>query len=143
MLNNEKEIISPYGGELVNILVTGAERDKLIDDSTHYPSIQISQRSLCDIEMLAVGGFSPLNRFMTKADYQRVLTEMRLKDGTLFPIPITLTINREELPARSEWISLRDSRNNLIAVMQLEELFQWDPKLEARLVYSTLDARHW
>jgi sulfate adenylyltransferase len=89
-----------------------------------------------------MGGFSPLGRFMGKADYQRVLTEMRLADGTLFPIPITLTIDKEELPTRDEWISLRDSHNYLIAVMRIEEVFTWDPVREARLVLGSTDHRH-
>lgn len=138
----KETIISPYGGKLVNLMVTGEEREKLIAESSLYPSIQISQRALCDLELLATGGFSPLDRFMGRADYQRVLTEMRLADGTLFPIPITLTISKDEIPTRSEWLALRDSRNNLIAIMRVEEFYRWDPNMEARLVYSTTDHRH-
>ncbi|MEA3308493.1 MAG: bifunctional sulfate adenylyltransferase/adenylylsulfate kinase, partial [Chloroflexota bacterium] len=92
--------------------------------------------------LLAVGGFSPLDRFMCEADYQRVLTEMRLADGTLFPIPITLTIDKDDLPVREEWITLRDARNDLIAVMRLENIFRWDPLREARLVLGSTDSRH-
>jgi len=110
-------------------------------EASTYPMFQISDRNLCDLELLAVGGFSPLDRFMGQADYQRVLTEMRLADGTLFPIPITLTINKEELPIRAEWITLCDSRNYVIAMMRLEEVFRWDPTREARLVLGTTDAR--
>ncbi len=138
----KEKIISPYGGKLINLLVTGDEREKLIAESSLYPSIQISQRALCDLELLATGGFSPLDRFMGRADYQRVLTEMRLADGTLFPIPITLTISKDEIPTRSEWLALRDSRNNLIAIMRVEEFYRWDPNMEARLVYSSTDHRH-
>ena len=138
----KQSIISPYGGNLVNLLVEGKEREALLEEANHYPSLQISQRSLNDLELLAVGGFSPLDRFMGKADYQRVLTEMRLSNGMLFPIPITLTIDKEELPTREEWITLRDSRNYIIALMRLEEVFRWDPTREARLVYGTTDSRH-
>ena len=138
----ESVLVPPYGGKLVNLVIEGDERDELLEQSTHYPSIQLSDRSLHDLELLAVGGFSPLDRFMGQADYQRVLTEMRLADGTLFPLPITLTIDKEELPTRGEYINLRDSRNYLIAVMKLEEIFRWDPKREARLVLGTTDHRH-
>jgi sulfate adenylyltransferase len=79
---------------------------------------------------------------MGKADYQRVLTEMRLANGTLFPMPITLTIRKEDLPTRDEWIALRDSRNYLIAVMRIEEVFTWDPIREQRLVLGSTDPRH-
>ncbi|MEA3350800.1 MAG: bifunctional sulfate adenylyltransferase/adenylylsulfate kinase, partial [Chloroflexota bacterium] len=94
------------------------------------------------LELLAVGGFSPLDRFMGEDDYQRVLTEMRLADGTLFPMPITLTIDKADLPTRGEWITLRDSRNYIIAVMRIEEVFRWDPNREARLVLGSTDHRH-
>jgi len=135
-------VISPYGGKLVNLLVAGEEREALLVEANRYPSLQISQRSLHDLELLAVGGFSPLDRFMGKADYQRVLTEMRLANGVLFSIPITLTINKEDLPTRDEWITLRDSRNYIIALMRLEEVFRWNPTREARLVYGTTDSLH-
>ncbi len=136
------KLIPPYGGKLVNLLATGEEREALIAEANRYPSIQISDRNLCDLELLATGGFSPLDRFMGQADYQRVLTEMRLADGTLFPIPITLTINKEDLPTRENWITLRDSRNYIIAIMRIDEVFLWDPNREARLVLGTTDHRH-
>lgn len=143
MSNSEKNVlIPPYGGKLVNLVVTGEAREELIQKASHYPSIQISSRALHDLELLAVGGYSPLVRFMGKDDYQRVLTEMRLADGTLFPMPITLTIKKEDLPTRAEWISIRDSRLNLIAVMRVDEVFTWDPAREARLVLGSTDHRH-
>ncbi len=135
-------LISPYGEKLVDLVVTGAEREAILAEANRYPSLQITDRNLCDLELLAVGGFSPLDRFMSKADYQRVLTEMRLADGTLFSIPITLTISKEDLPTREEWLTLRDSRNYIVAVMRIEEVFRWDPTREARLVYGTTDHRH-
>lgn len=138
----EEVLISPYGGKLVNLVVTGEERNALLEQANHYPSIQLSDRSLHDLELLAVGAFSPLDRFMGRADYQRVLTEMRLANNILFPIPITLTIDKEDLPTREDWITLRDSRNYLIAVMRIEEVYRWDPVREARLVLGTTDHRH-
>jgi sulfate adenylyltransferase len=132
----------PYGGKLVNLVTSGPEREALREEANHYPSIQISDRTLHDLELLAIGGYSPLDRFMGKADYQRVLTEMRLADGTLFPIPITLTIKKEDLPTTSEWVAIRDSRLNLIAVMKMEEVFTWDPQREQRLVLGSTDSRH-
>ncbi len=89
-----------------------------------------------------MGGFSPLTTFMGEDDYNRVLTEMRLANGNLFPIPITLTIQKEQLPTRGEWITLRDSRNYIIGVMRIEEVYRWDPTREARLVLGSTDHRH-
>jgi sulfate adenylyltransferase len=144
MGNNSKDglLISPYGGELVDLYMAGEERQKLAELSLRLPTIQISARAVCDLELLATGGFSPLNRFMRKADYERVLTEMRLADGTLFPIPITLKVDEAALPKWGEQITLCDDRNNVLAVMAIEEIYRWDPQREARLVYGTTDPRH-
>lgn len=136
------KLIEPYGGKLVDLVVSDEEREARMAEAGRYPMFQISDRNLCDLELLAVGGFSPLDRFMGKADYQRVLTEMRLADGTLFPIPITLTINKEDLPTRAEGLTLCDSRNYVIAVMKIEEVFRWDPIRESRLAYGTVDSLH-
>ena len=135
-------LIAPYGGTLVDLLVSSEERQELLERSSHLPSVQISARSLCDLELLATGAFSPLDRFMRKADYERVLTEMRLNNGVLFPMPITLPVDESALPSWGEEITLSDSRNNTIAIMQIEEVYHWDPQREARLVLGTTDARH-
>ncbi|MGC9521033.1 MAG: bifunctional sulfate adenylyltransferase/adenylylsulfate kinase [Anaerolineae bacterium] len=140
--NGSVTLIPPYGGKLVDLVAAAEEREALMAEANQYPTFQMSDRNLCDLELLAVGSFSPLDRFMGQEDYQRVLTEMRLADGTLFPIPITLTINKEDLPTRGEWITLCDSRNYVIAIMRLEEVFRWDPTREARLVLGTTDPRH-
>lgn len=136
------ELISPYGGKLVDLVVKGEEREELLEKSNRLPALQISQRSLCDLELLATGAFSPLDRFMGKADYERVLTEMRLTDGTLFPIPVTLPVDENALPTWGEQVTLNDSRNNTIAVMQMEEVYHWDQLREARLALGTTDPRH-
>jgi sulfate adenylyltransferase len=138
----EATLNPPYGGTLTDLLVRGDERTALIEQASRLPSIQLSTRSLCDLELLAVGGFSPLDRFMAKADYERVMHEMRLANGMLFPIPITLTVDRKALAGAPSRLALRDARNNLIAVMDVEEVFDWDPKTEASLVLGTTDPRH-
>ena len=135
-------LISPYGGKLVNLLITGEERQELLERSNHLPSVQISSRSLCDLELLATGAFSPLERFMGKIDYERVLTEMRLANGTLFPMPVTLPLDESALPNYAEQVTLCDARNNTLAVMDIEEVFHWDPQREARLVLGTTDSKH-
>jgi sulfate adenylyltransferase len=136
------KLIPPYGGKLVNLVVTGEVREALIARVMKLPSTKISMRALCDLELMATGGFSPLDEFMGKADYERVLREMRLTDGTLFPLPITLTANPAELPMVGEEIALRNANNDLIAVLEIDEVFHWDHETEARLAYDTTDARH-
>ncbi len=139
---SKANLISPYGGKLVNLLVAGKERDELIARVPTLPSIKINQRALNDLELLATGGFSPLDRFMDKSTYDRVLHEMRMDGGTLWPLPITLTANSSELPSVGSEIVLRNALNDPLAIMKLEEVFSWDPEKEARLAYGTDDARH-
>jgi sulfate adenylyltransferase len=138
----QEKLISPYGGALINLMVEGEERREWIGKANHLPSAQLSERALCDLELLATGGFSPLDRFMGKADYESVLSSMRLKNGALFPIPITLTLDESLLPKTGNQLSLRDDHNNLIAVLTIEEAFAWDPREEARQVLQTNDPRH-
>jgi sulfate adenylyltransferase len=140
---SKAKLISPYGGKkLVNLVVNGKERDELLARAARLPSIKISMRSLCDLELLATGGFSPLDRFMGKADYERVLHEMRLGDGTLWPLPITLTADPKELPTVGEEIVLRNANNEVMALMTLDEVYHWDAPTEAALAYSSTDAKH-
>ncbi|MCI0518729.1 MAG: bifunctional sulfate adenylyltransferase/adenylylsulfate kinase [Chloroflexi bacterium] len=142
MTKQESKLISPFGGKLVNLVAEGEERTELLAKSTHLPSVQITARALCDLEMIATGGFSPLDRFMGKADYERVLTEMRLANGALFPIPVTLPVDESALPNYADQITLADVRNNTIAIMTIEEVYHWDALREARLVLGTTDPRH-
>lgn len=135
-------LIAPYGGKLVNLVVTGEERESLLAHANKLPSIKISMRNLCDLELLATGGFSPLTTFMGKADYERVLREMRLTDGTLWPIPITLTADPKELPTVGDDIVLRNATNDIIAIMTIDEVYHWDAQTEAVLAYGSNDPKH-
>ena len=138
----QASIIEPYGGELVDLLEPEEGREELRRKAGELPSIQISERTLCDLELLAVGAFSPLDRFMGKEDHDRVVAEMRLADGALFPIPIPLPVDEDAPVAPGEEIALRDSRNYLLAVMRVEEIYEWDRKEVAAGVLGTTDPRH-
>ena len=134
-------LISPYGGELVDLL-DREDAGQLKDHAGRLPSIQISERSVCDLEILATGGFSPLDRFLGKDDYQGVLEEMRLSNGHVFPIPITLPVeDRPEIGLDRE-IALRNNKNELLATMMIEEAYEWDRREAAEKVFSTQDVRH-
>ena len=135
-------LIAPYGGELVDLLVPEAERELVTTLAALLPRIQLTQRNLCDLELLATGGFSPLRKFMGRKDYHSVLHSMRLSDGTLFPIPITLPVARSLNLSEGADVALVDERNNLLAIMRVEELYEWDRELEAKSVYGTTDLRH-
>jgi sulfate adenylyltransferase len=135
-------LISPYGGRLVSLLVPATERDRLAERASRLPSIQLSARALCDLELLATGGFSPLDRFMGRADYERVLEEMRLADGTLWPIPITLPVPPGSAISLDQEVALRTPKYDLLGVMRIVEAFAWDRDREARAVLGTTDVRH-
>ncbi|MCB8918872.1 MAG: bifunctional sulfate adenylyltransferase/adenylylsulfate kinase [Ardenticatenaceae bacterium] len=110
--------------------------------ANRLPSIRLSHRTVCDLELLAIGAFSPLDRFLGQADYQRVLDEMRLTSGHLFPIPITLPVEPEDNVQLGQEIALRDTGNDLLAIMTVEEIYAWDLAETAQKVFGTLDTRH-
>lgn len=135
-------LIEPYGGKLVDLLVRPDELPELKACATRLPSLQISERSVCDLECLSVGAFSPLDRFMGWADYQCVLDDIRLSGGEIFPIPITLPVQPDSNIQLDREIALRDSRNNLLGVMTVEEVYEWKLSEIARKVFGTQDPRH-
>ena len=138
----KSNLITPFGGELVDLVVSDEAAEGLRDEAGRLPSIQISDRAVCDLELLATGGFSPLDRFMSRDDLSSVVENMRTADGTLFPIPITLPVDSDAGISLDSRIALRDSNNDLLAVMDVEEAYEWDMEEVARRVYGTLDLRH-
>ncbi len=140
---NKTVLISPYGGKLCDLVLQDPEeREALKVYAGGLPSIQISPRSVCDLELLVTGAFSPLNRFMGEKDYDRVVEEMRLADGTFFPIPVTLPVDEFQGLALDKEIVLRGPHNEILAVVNVEEIFSWNRENEARNVYGTQDTRH-
>ena len=135
-------LIAPYGGRLVDLMVPEEEKEHLRSYASRLPSIQISERTACDLELLATGGFSPLDRFMGENDYRSVLDEMRLESGHIFPIPITLPVEPGEDIRLGQEIALRDSKNNLLALMTIEEIYEWDRNETAEKVFGSTDLRH-
>ena len=144
MLTKTSTLIAPYGGKLVDLLVPAEDVDEVKAYASHLPSLQLSERARCDLELLAVGGFSPLDRFMGQADYQSVLDEMRLADGHIFPMPITLPVDDKEVALLEvgKDVALRDAKNNLLAVMTVEEIYPWNLEEVADKVFGSQDLRH-
>lgn len=135
-------ILPPYHGQLVNLIIPAEERDSLNAYAKDLPSVRLSERTLYDLEMLAIGAFSPLSSFMTQADYQAVLSEMRLQDGTLFPMPITLPVSSDAPLHLDTDIALRTRRNYLIAIMTVEAIYEWDKEAYIQAIIGTNDKRH-
>ena len=142
MIVEKARLIQPYGGELLDLLVPR----KLLVEQTAYartlPFVQVSSRVECDLELLAVGAFSPLAGFMNQADYQSVLDTMRLADGTLFPMPITLPVEASAVIELGADLALRDRKNNILAILTVEDRYEWDLKEAATKVFGKYDSRH-
>lgn len=141
-IKNAITLVPPYGGRLVNLLSEGDERNGLIKKAKFLPSVQLSMRSLRDLELLAVGAFSPLDRFMGEKDYRSVLKDMRLANGALFPIPITLPVENAKNLKIGHDIILRGPTNEMLAIMRLEEIYEWNLEEKANAVLGTTDTRH-
>jgi sulfate adenylyltransferase len=123
-------------------MVQSAEFDELKAWASRLPSLQLSERGVCDLELLATGAFSPLDRFMGREDHQRVLEEMRLASGHIFPIPITLPVDPGPDIRLGQTVALRSAKNELLAVLSIEEIYPWDRAEVAQKVFGTLDLRH-
>lgn len=128
----------PHGGTLINTYVADeAERKKLIDECA--ATIELSERQACDVASLITGAFSPLTGFMKKADYDSVVSNMRTTDGTLFGLPVVLDISKEGLQGKK--ILLKYDGTDM-AVMDVEEEWEPDKKVEAKKCYGTEGADH-
>ena len=140
--DQETSLIEPYGGRLVDLMIESNRKNELKEYASRLPSFQITPRSMFDMEVMATGGFSPVDRFMNRADYESVVATKRLSNGTLFPMPITLAVDTFEGLGLDREVALRGPQNELLAIMLVEEIFPWNPREEAVNVYGTEDTRH-
>ena len=138
------KLIDPHGGKLCDLVLEGDAVASLKEEAIGLPSITLSDRQLCDIELILNGGFSPLEGFLNRADYDRVVEESRLASGTVWPVPITLDVSEEVASQHSSGdnIALRDLEGNLVAVITVEDIWAPDKKLEAAKVFGTEDETH-
>jgi sulfate adenylyltransferase len=134
----------PHGGALCSLLVEPTVAELLKDASRDYPSHTLSRRQLCDLELLMNGAFSPLRGFMTAAEYDAVTESMRLPNGLLWPIPVTLDVPDalgEKLKPGSR-LALRDQEGFMLAVLEIDEVWRPDKTREALRVYGTDSEEH-
>jgi sulfate adenylyltransferase len=138
-------LIAPHGGELVELIVPAEKIAEIKAHSKEWPSWDLTARQLCDLELLLSGGFSPLRGFMTRADYEGVCHNMRLANGTLWPMPITLDVTEEfakKLTPGSSKVALRDPEGVMLAVLHVEDIWQPDRKAEAQAVFASTSPAH-
>lgn len=138
------QLIVPHGGELVLNMAGEAEGAELQARARSLPEIVIGSRQLADLEMLAIGAYSPLGGFMKHADYLGVVNDMHLENGLPWSIPITLSATSEQAAAWKEGsqVALVNEQGTLQAVMTIEEKFAYDKQHEASKVYRTTEEAH-
>ncbi|HSL27494.1 MAG TPA: bifunctional sulfate adenylyltransferase/adenylylsulfate kinase [Acidimicrobiia bacterium] len=135
---------APHGGELKNLMAPAERQEEIRNLSRDWPSWDLTARQLCDLELLLNGGFSPLTGFLTSADYDRVCTDMRLADGTLWPMPINLDVPGE---IAAGWdigdrVALRDPEGVMLAALHIEDIWRPDRAAEAEQVFGSTNPDH-
>ncbi|MBD1218483.1 MAG: sulfate adenylyltransferase [Aphanizomenon flos-aquae Clear-A1] len=138
------DAIVPHGGELINRVASSAQREIFLSKADFLPRVELDERAVSDLEMIAIGGFSPLQGFMNQDDYNRVVTEMRLANGIVWSIPITLSVTEAVATPLEEGglVRLNNSRGEFIGVLELTQKYTYDKQQEAINVYRTDDAKH-
>ena len=142
-------LVEPHGGTLKLGYLEAEAASELAARAGDFPEWHLSHRQVCDLELLLSGGFSPLEGFLGEADYESVRDNMRLADGTLWPIPVTLDVSEEfatQLGTASASqplsVALRDAEHCLLAVLDVTDIYRPDKSLEARRVFGADDAAH-
>ena len=138
-------LVPPHGDKLLPLLVAEEERKEGLVEAETLSKVRLGSKDVSDLTMLAMGAFSPLDGFQKKQDYESVVAEMRLRNGLLWPIPITLSISKEEADEIKEGqrTALVNSENDeIMASMLVEEKYSYDKRVEALQVFGTDDERH-
>jgi len=140
----QEQLIPPYGSTLVNLMADAPRIEDLRTRSVSWLSHDLTPRQICDLELLVTGAFSPLTGFMTRADYESVRDTMRLSDGTLWPLPVTLDVPQAlaDKLAPGTPLALRDPEGVMLAVLHVSDLYTPDRELEAERVFGTRSPEH-
>lgn len=139
------ELVKPHGGQLIPLLIEGKDGEEQQQKAASLPVVRLTSRETSDLIMLAVGAFSPLPGFMGRDDYTGVVDNMRMTDGTLWPIPITLAVTSGQaagLSVGTEVALVDDESGTMMGSMRIEEKYPYDKKKEARLVFRSEDEAH-
>ncbi|HJX34570.1 MAG TPA: sulfate adenylyltransferase [Desulfatiglandales bacterium] len=137
--------ILPHGGRLLPLLKEGEDLKKGLEKAGKLPQIRITSREVSDLIMLGMGAFSPLKGFMGREDYEGALKKMRLRDGTFWPVPITLAVDKKEsdMLTNGDEVCLVDGgTGQIMGLMLIEEKFRYEKDVEAKAVFQTDDRRH-
>jgi sulfate adenylyltransferase len=143
-VSTEFTTIEPHGGELVDRLAPEEDRDELLRRAEGLTKVVLGPRALSDLEMISTGVFSPLTGFMVSEDYESVVEKMRLKNGLVWSLPITLPVSEEEAEdiRVDEEIALADGTGRVLATMIVEDRYSYDKEHEAQQVFGTTNDEH-
>ncbi|VXD25844.1 Sulfate adenylyltransferase [Planktothrix serta PCC 8927] len=142
-MSHHLDAIAPHGGHLINRIATPDQRQEFLDKREHLPRVQLDERSLSDLELIAIGGFSPLTGFMEQADYKTVVDQMHLSNGLPWSIPITLSVSEEVASNLKVGLVRLDSpTGEFVGVLELTQKYTYDKEKEALNVYRTTDEKH-
>jgi sulfate adenylyltransferase len=138
------QLIRPHGGKLINRTLEGRDREQSIDRAEQLPRLKLNSRQLSDVELIAIGAFSPLIGFMGEKDYESVVDNQRLENGLPWTIPVTLAVSKEESERLrpSSDIALIDDSERIVAILHLEEVYKYDRNHEAEFVLKTTSDTH-
>ncbi|MEM9905661.1 MAG: sulfate adenylyltransferase [Cyanobacteria bacterium P01_D01_bin.44] len=136
--------IAAHGGTLINRLASAEQKALFLDKADHLPRVTLDDRAASDLVMIAIGGFSPIDGFMSKADYEPVVTDMRLASGLPWAVPVTLSVSEAVAAPLQEGalVRLDDTTGRFIGVLELTEKYTYDKKKEAINVYRTDEDKH-
>ena len=139
------KLVPPHGGHLIPLLSTGEKLKAEVEKAKLLPVVRLTSRETSDLIMLAMGAFSPLEGFMGRDDYVNVVENMRMANGTLWPIPITLSVPKaqaDSLSLGSQVALVDDESGEIMGSMTIREKFAYDKRHEAKQVFRTDDAAH-
>ena len=138
------DTIAPHGGTLINRLATEEQKAEFLSKADSLPRVQLDKRATSDLVMIAIGGFSPINGFMEEADYKGVVDNMRMADGTVWSVPVTLSVSQEiaEPLKEGSLIRLDNPEGKFIGVLELTQKYTYDKTHEAVNVYRTDEDKH-
>jgi len=145
-MDNEKKQIEPYGGKLCNLVLSKDKAENLKLEAANYPSVTLTQRQVCDLELLMNGAYSPLKGFMCQDEYDAVVDNMRLPNGLLWPMPVIFDVSEGFVDkhniSSSSKVALQDGEGFMLAVLSVQSVWSPDKKREAEKIYGTTSLDH-
>lgn len=143
-MTQHEDAIAPHGGSLINRVASESQKQDLLAKGDSLPRVQLDKRATSDLEMIAIGGFSPLSGFMGQADYEQVVHHMHLENGLPWSIPVTLSVDEGVAAALNvgDLVRLDDPTGAFVGVLELTEKYTYDKTQEAVQVYKTDEMKH-